>query len=171
MSADLAPAATSTSWTSPPSATPGQKLAPTQRDAFGRARAAAVRVLRRRFRLLRLARGAYDKYLSKQRHVRAVKHDLYAMIRLARAWARREYREVPWKTVLYAVAALVYFVNPIDAIPDAFALIGFVDDVAVVGAVGRAIHQDLQRFRTWERADRDGSGPATETDERVPTPQ
>lgn len=69
---------------------------------------------------------------------------------MVRGWATREYTEIPWKTLLYAVAALAYFVNPLDAVPDALFMLGLVDDVAVVTAVVSALHDDLQAFSLWE---------------------
>ncbi len=121
-----------------------------QNPAFALARRAAVRVMRRRARLFRLVRSAYARLARHEQALAWIRDDLRTLLRLARTWARREYRAVPWRSVLYAVAALLYFVNPVDLIPDALAGIGFVDDVAVVGAVVRAIRADLERFRRWE---------------------
>jgi uncharacterized membrane protein YkvA (DUF1232 family) len=46
--------------------------------------------------------------------------------------------------------AVVYFVAPLDLIPDALIGIGFVDDVAVISAVVRAVRDELDRFQAWE---------------------
>ena len=75
---------------------------------------------------------------------------MLVLARLVRAWAKGQYREAPWKSVLYATAALLYFLNPADLIPDTLLVIGFVDDAAVVAAVVRALHKDLRRFERWE---------------------
>lgn len=77
--------------------------------------------------------------------------DLRTLVRLARAWAFRKYRRVPWRTVTYVVAAILYFINPIDLVPDMLAGIGFVDDAAVIHAVIQSLHGDLTAFREWER--------------------
>ncbi len=126
---------------------------------FALARRAAARVMQRRVRLLRLVRSAYARLARHEAAMARDEDDLPTLLRLAGRWARREYRAVPWRSVLYAVAALLYFVNPVDLIPDALAGLGFVDDVAVVGAVVNAIRKDLERFRRWEGrgAPEDGS--------------
>ena len=65
-------------------------------------------------------------------------------------------RTLPWRSAFYSVAALIYFLNPVDLIPDALIGIGFIDDVAVIGAVVNAIRKDLDGFVSWERQLPDG---------------
>lgn len=131
-----------------------------QRGAFLMAKRAARQVLRRRLRILRLTRDAYVKLGAGEGVMSRVADDLRAMLRLSKAWARREYRSVPWKSMLYITAAIVYFVNPVDLIPDVLTGIGFVDDAAVVGAVVRSVHSQLDAFRRWESSREDGLRPS-----------
>ncbi|MGI9174855.1 MAG: YkvA family protein [Rhodothermales bacterium] len=129
---------------------PDAKLSKKQRSAFAIASGAAAQVIKRRFRVLSLARDAYAKLAKNEDALEEVKEDLRALTRYARAWAKREYRAVPWRSLLYAVAGLIYFVNPIDLVPDALLGIGFIDDVAVIGFVAGALRKDLNDFRDWE---------------------
>jgi uncharacterized membrane protein YkvA (DUF1232 family) len=80
--------------------------------------------------------------------------DLQTLIRLIRAYASNDYREVPTKTMVAAAAAVAYFVMPIDAIPDVIPGAGYLDDTAVLYFVVRAIRRDLDDFRTWEEHQR-----------------
>jgi uncharacterized membrane protein YkvA (DUF1232 family) len=120
--------------------------------AFKTSLHAAARVLRRRLRLLILLHAAGKKLLDHPELITAFKRDVSVLIRMLRAWAAKEYETVPWKSLLLAAAAVLYFVNPVDVIPDMLAVIGFVDDIAVLGVVVRAIHTDLAEFEEWERA-------------------
>jgi uncharacterized membrane protein YkvA (DUF1232 family) len=76
--------------------------------------------------------------------------DVTSLIRLLNAWARGRYRAVPWRTVSLAIAALLYFVSPLDGVPDFIPALGLVDDVFIVTWVMRAIQKDLEKFRLWE---------------------
>ncbi len=131
-------------------ATPEAQLTLKQRKAFGIARNAAQKVLKRRARLFVLVRDAYKKLAKNEDAVSKVSQDVRVLLRLTKAWGTKQYRGIPWRSVLYAVAALIYFVNPVDVIPDALLGIGFVDDVAVLTAVISAIQKDLIRFQDWE---------------------
>ncbi len=76
--------------------------------------------------------------------------DLAASWRLARAYLRGEYRSVRVRTVLAVIAGLVYFVSPVDLIPDVFALVGFTDDAIVLSLVFNLVRHELAGFRAWE---------------------
>jgi len=77
--------------------------------------------------------------------------DLQALFRLLRAWLQGAYREVPWKTIVLVLAALIYFVDPLDLIPDTIIGIGYLDDATVLAWVLRSIKQDMDRFLAWEK--------------------
>ncbi len=50
------------------------------------------------------------------------------------------------------VAGLLYFLSPIDAIPDWLPGLGLVDDLAVLTWVMRKWSDELQAFRLWRDA-------------------
>jgi len=111
----------------------------------------AERYLRSSEDTLRLLDAAVRKAERKGRGpLEAVRDGFKALIRLSRAYATRRYTRVPWKTVLYSVGAVVYFVSLIDLVPDFIVGIGLIDDVAVIAWVLKSINKDLEEFREWE---------------------
>ena len=80
-----------------------------------------------------------------------VTHSLQTMGRLVRAYARREYTRIPWGIFLSAAAALLYFVTPLDAIPDVLLGFGLIDDAAILAFVATRLGDELARFEGWER--------------------
>jgi uncharacterized membrane protein YkvA (DUF1232 family) len=76
--------------------------------------------------------------------------DLATLLRLVRAYYRKEYRDVPWETIALAIGAIAYFVTPTDLIPDFIPVAGYLDDAAVIGFVIASIANDLHAFREWE---------------------
>ncbi len=81
-----------------------------------------------------------------------------ALVRMLRCYAAREYRDIPWQSIVLITTALIYFVSPFDAIADFIPLIGFTDDIAVISLVFSAITHDVNKFMAWEAA----KPPATE---------
>lgn len=113
---------------------------------------AARYVLRRRFRVALLLRDAYVHMTTHRSSLDAVWDDLQTVMRLLVAWARQQYRQVPWTPLVLMVGALVYFLAPVDLVPDLLGPLGFVDDVAVVTTVVGTVRDELDRFRAWEDA-------------------
>ncbi len=97
-----------------------------------------------------LVERASDKARAHAGALKKLWNDLQDLIRLLRAWSNRSYTQVPWKTILLAIAALLYFLDPIDIIPDFIPFIGYIDDATVLAFVLRSIRGDLDRFREWE---------------------
>ncbi|MDP2041982.1 MAG: DUF1232 domain-containing protein [Algoriphagus sp.] len=49
------------------------------------------------------------------------------------------------------VLAMVYFVSPIDLIPDFLGIFGFADDLSVILAVYAKLKDEVDQFLEWER--------------------
>jgi uncharacterized membrane protein YkvA (DUF1232 family) len=73
------------------------------------------------------------------------------LIRMVRAYASGEYKGLPWKSLMSIVAVLIYFVSPIDIIPDFLPIIGLTDDVALVVWLLKTIAGDVNKFSAWEK--------------------
>ena len=80
----------------------------------------------------------------------AVRAELATMLALLQAWAQGDYRGVSGKALLAVAAAVVYFVAPLDAIPDFLLGLGYIDDVAVIGYVLKQLQSELEAFRAWQ---------------------
>jgi len=82
----------------------------------------------------------------------AAKERFFVFGRLIKAYALGQYREVPWKTILLIVAAILYFVNPLDLVPDIIPLTGLTDDFAVLLWVYNSVSNEIAKFITWENS-------------------
>ena len=80
------------------------------------------------------------------------KDKFFTLGRLLRAYAQGEYKAIPWKSLLLIVAAVLYFINPIDVIPDLMPMIGLSDDFAVLFMVYKSIGNDIDNFLMWEKS-------------------
>ena len=78
-------------------------------------------------------------------------NDVLLLSQLLKDWALGRYPNVPWATLLTITAALVYFLMPLDAVPDPIVALGLLDDMGVIaGAIGRS-QSDLEKYRAWKK--------------------
>lgn len=73
--------------------------------------------------------------------------DVGTLIALVKAYFKGTYRAVTWQTIAVALGALIYFVAPIDAVPDFIPFVGYVDDAFVITLVLRRLRTELEAFR------------------------
>ena len=78
-----------------------------------------------------------------------LREDVRLLQALCLAWWRGEYRAISPKALVTVVAGLLYFVSPLDAIPDWLVGVGFLDDIAVLGWVLKTVADELNRFKAW----------------------
>jgi len=78
-----------------------------------------------------------------------LREDLKLLQVLCLAYWRGEYRAISVKSMVTVVAGLMYFLSPIDAIPDFIPVFGMLDDIAVLAWVMNTLDQELTAFRHW----------------------
>ena len=109
--------------------------------------------IRQPTRLKKLLTDAYAK-ASEKNDVGTLAHEawetLQTMFRLIKASMAGEYTGVPGTTVAAAVAVLIYFLSPIDLIPDFIPVLGLLDDVALVAWFSTTLKGEMDKFHEWE---------------------
>ena len=83
-----------------------------------------------------------------------LKDDVRLLQALCLAWWRGEYRAISPKAMVTVVAGLLYFVSPLDAIPDWLLGVGLLDDIAVLAWVMKSLDGELSAFRAWRERQR-----------------
>lgn len=64
-------------------------------------------------------------------------------------WINGSYRIIPKKTIAIIIMGILYFVSPIDFIPD-FLPGGFLDDAFVLGLVMKQVYAELEQYQNWK---------------------
>lgn len=76
------------------------------------------------------------------------------LLRMLRAYINGEYREIPWKSLLMIIGALIYFLMPLDLIPDFIPVTGLADDISIIFIVFNTINEDIEAFLEYEQTRR-----------------
>ena len=93
------------------------------------------------------------KEISSDKKTSAKLNDsLRLFIRIINAYTSKQYTYVPWKTICLIVAGLIYFIYPVDLIPDFIPVSGLIDDIALIAWIYESIQDDIDNFLEWEKS-------------------
>lgn len=90
------------------------------------------------------------KFDQEKARLNSVLDELSTLLRLLKAWATRSYTEVPVRTMVMVLGAVLYFLLPFDFIPDFILGAGFLDDITVITFVVQSVRKDIEKFKHWE---------------------
>jgi uncharacterized membrane protein YkvA (DUF1232 family) len=118
--------------------------------AYSKAKSKAEDYVKNPQKLNDLIEAASKKANHKKGPLEAVWTKLMACFRLIKAYAKGTYREISWTSLIMIVASVIYFVMPVDFIPDFFLFFGFIDDAALLGWTVKTFSSDIDAFVEWE---------------------
>ncbi len=78
--------------------------------------------------------------------------ELPVLVSLVKAYINKRYTNIPIGSIIAIVGALIYFLSPIDLIPDLLPAIGLVDDAAVIALALKLVHDDVAEYKAWRDA-------------------
>ena len=113
------------------------------------ARNRAAEIVRSPDRLRKMveeARAKADGAGGSSNPIASVIEDLQTLFEMLRAVARGSYR-LRKETLILIAGAVLYFVIPIDVIPDFIPVAGFIDDAAVIAWVVKTCKTEIDLFR------------------------
>jgi len=122
-------------------------------------------LVRSKERLKNLATQAVRKLSgTASMRIDRVRDELILCIALVRSWIHGEYDGVSRQTIVAVTAALLYFVVPLDVIPDFLIGVGFIDDASVVGYVMTMLAAEMDTFRRWQEREVEREDKVAEAD-------
>ena len=84
------------------------------------------------------------------------------LIDLLKAYLAGDYRDISTQAIASVAGAVIYFVVPLDGVPDFLFGWGFIDDAAVVSYVIAQLSTELESFKQWRDASPNTPTPAIE---------
>ena len=94
--------------------------------------------------------------------------DIKTSFSLIRDWFNGSYDKIPGRMIASLAGALIYFISPVDLIPDWIPMAGFLDDAAILAAVFKLSEADLKFYRKWKRNQQsENDGDETEDGEEI----
>ncbi len=72
------------------------------------------------------------------------------IVSMVRAYAMKAYKAVPVSVVIGLAAALIYFVAPVDLVPDVLGPLGYVDDAGMLTLSTKLAEEDIREYKKWQ---------------------
>ncbi|MDJ0622382.1 MAG: YkvA family protein [Desulfocapsaceae bacterium] len=119
-------------------------------DTFKKAENTAQEYINNPGKLEALFDEASKKANGKQEQLNVVWVQLLACFRLIKAYAKGQYRKIPWRSLVMIIASVLYFVWLVDLVPDFIPFLGFLDDAAILGWTLKTFKSDIDDFTEWE---------------------
>lgn len=68
---------------------------------------------------------------------------------MVRSYAKNDYKDISAVEIVFIIAALLYFVSPIDIIPAAVPGLGYIDDGIITGIIIKWCKDDIDKYMLW----------------------
>jgi uncharacterized membrane protein YkvA (DUF1232 family) len=89
---------------------------------------------------------------GKSINIQTLRDHFFVIGRMLKAHVSGTYKIKSTKLVLTLLAAVIYFVNPLDLIPDLIFGVGLMDDFAVLTWVYQSASEEIENFKRWEQS-------------------
>lgn len=80
---------------------------------------------------------------------------LLLLFSLVKDYAKGNYLDIPKSSIVSVLAALLYFISPVDLVPDFIVGMGFLDDAFILGFVYKRISKELLKYEAWKKTRED----------------
>lgn len=111
--------------------------------------------------MARLSQARMKVIHSNRRELNQIRSELTLLIDFALDLTRGEYQAVNVKTPVMIIAAILYFLMPLDSIPDFLLGFGYLDDVTVITFVINQLREEMTKYKAWrnQRGDHGDESP------------
>jgi uncharacterized membrane protein YkvA (DUF1232 family) len=75
---------------------------------------------------------------------------LQLLFSILKDWLNGSYKDISKSSITIILLGLLYFVMPVDIVPDWIISLGFLDDAAVLGFIINQVNQNLEEYKVWK---------------------
>lgn len=121
-------------------------------DFFKKSENKATVILNDKTRAGKTIKDALGKAVTNKGDLEGVWTKLVLLFAVSKDYVNGSYTEIPKRSIVAIVGGLLYFLSPIDVIPDFVPALGFIDDIYILNLVYRQVLKDLEKYKAWKDA-------------------
>lgn len=119
-------------------------------DFFKKSKDKATVVLNDKSKATQTIQDALGKAVTNKGDLEGVWAKLLLLFAVSKDYVSGNYTEIPKGSIVAIVGGLIYFLSPIDVVPDFIPVLGFIDDVFVLNLVYKQVVKDLEKYKVWK---------------------
>lgn len=93
---------------------------------------------------------AFGKALDNKGNLSEVWEKMQLLFGISKDYLNGTYPNVPMRSIVAILGGLIYFLSPIDVIPDFIPFLGFADDIFILNLVYRQVIKDIEKYKLWK---------------------
>lgn len=121
-------------------------------DFFKKSENKASVILKDKSKAKDTIKEALGKAVSNKGQLEGVWAKMVLLFAVAKDYVNGDYTEMPKRSIVAILGGLIYFLSPIDVVPDFIPVLGFIDDVFVLNLVYKQVLKDLEKYKIWKDA-------------------
>lgn len=121
-------------------------------DFFKKSESKASVILKDKSKASDTIKEALGKAVTNKGQLEGVWAKMILLFAVAKDYVNGDYTEIPKRSIIAILGGLIYFLSPIDVVPDFVPVLGFIDDVFVLNLVYKQVLKDLEKYKIWKDA-------------------
>jgi len=121
-------------------------------DFFRKSENRAALILDDKSKASSTIKDALGKAITNKGELEGVWAKMLLLFGVAKDYVNGEYTEIPKRSIVAILGGLIYFLSPLDIVPDFVPLLGFIDDIFVLNLVYKQVLKDLEEYKVWKDA-------------------
>ncbi|RZL66964.1 MULTISPECIES: YkvA family protein [Pedobacter] len=119
-------------------------------DFFKKSESKASVILKDKAKAGDTIKEALGKAVTNKSDLEGVWAKMLLLFAVAKDYVNGDYTEIPKRSIVAILGGLIYFLSPIDVVPDFIPVLGFIDDVFILNLVYKQVIKDLERYKIWK---------------------
>ena len=119
-------------------------------DFFRKSENRATVILKDKSKANKTIKDALGKAITNKGASDGVWAKMVLLFGVVKDYVNGDYTEIPKRSIVAILGGLIYFLSPVDIVPDFVPFLGFIDDIFILNLVYKQVINDLEKYKEWK---------------------